>query len=294
MKGFFGIQVSLYSNVDDTHKMWRLPKLEQWWFCFIIMYLVTWRDVMIVYSRAFKIKKQRLKRTGPCERSAARLPCALRPAADALVQIEVLLRRAGGQGGLHVVGQRGLEGEQGRLAGVRRGRGFPLSEKVLAAAAELCWRGARPVRGRGDVPQGVCEQRARAVWGDGEGKAALSRTGRAEDEGLWGAEATPRSGSVLSACPPAALPYCPLPAQDLRAAPGVARSPPAPLREARLLRVQALGEANLGKANATASPLSGGSWGIASLKATLALLNEALLPEDSGSKGPGPRHCTTW
>ena len=127
------------------------------------MYLVTWRDVMIVYSGAFKIKKQRLKRTGPCERWAARLPCALRPAADALVQIEVLLRRAGGQGGLHVVGQRRLEGEQGRLAGVRRGRGFPLSEKVLAGAAELRWRGARPVRGRGDVPQGVCEQRACAV-----------------------------------------------------------------------------------------------------------------------------------
>lgn len=74
----------------------------------------------------------------------------------------------------------------------------------------------------------------------------------------------------------------------------VARSPPAPLREARLLRVQALGEASLGQGNATASPLSGGSWGIASLKATLALLNEALLPEDSGSKGPGPRHRTTW
>lgn len=46
------------------------------------------------------------------------LPGVLHSPAYALVQVEILLGCAGGQGGLHVVGHGGLEGEQGRLAGV--------------------------------------------------------------------------------------------------------------------------------------------------------------------------------
>lgn len=44
------------------------------------MYLVTWKDAMIVYSRVFKIKKPRLERTGPASgaRAAYRVLSALR------------------------------------------------------------------------------------------------------------------------------------------------------------------------------------------------------------------------
>ena len=134
--------------------------------------------------------------------------------------------------------------------------------------------------------------------GTGKGRRPSPGPGGRRTRGCEGQRRRPRSGSVLSACPPAALPYCPLLAQDLRADPGAAGRPLSPghhlPRSGRrgCSGSRPWGEASLGQGNATASPLSGGSWGIASLKATLALLNEALLPEDSHSKGTGPCHRT--
>lgn len=49
------------------------------------------------------------------------LPCIFCSPAYALVQVEILLRCTGGQGGLHVVRHRGFKCEQGWLAGVRWG-----------------------------------------------------------------------------------------------------------------------------------------------------------------------------
>lgn len=178
------------------------------------------------------------------------------------MQVQVLLGRAGRQGGLHVVGQRGLEGEQGPAGWSATGRGFPFSEKVLAGAAELRWRGARRVRGRGDVPQGVCGDSRGCVRGEAEGEAALSRTGGAQ-----------RPQHLPARCPP----YCPLLAQAQGRSGGhCRRSPPA--------RSRRRGQPP-GKGTPLPPPLSAGSWGIASLSATLALLNEARLPEDLGAEG---------
>lgn len=101
--------------------------------------------------------------TRPAAAHSSLLPCIFCSPAYALVQVEILLRRTGGQGGLHVVGHRGLKGEQGWLAGVRRGRGLAFSEKVLTGAAELRWRRAGAVTGRGHVSQGVCETKEGAL-----------------------------------------------------------------------------------------------------------------------------------